>query len=212
MGISAKLVADDRTIPDPYVFKLDRMWSITSGLMSCFLFFFSGGKHLFFDVCGVSFRCFQYYLSSGSVQLFGSFCWRCCGDANIEGTWFNLVGPKPPLKWSEHILVCLVTFKLSRRQAAIHRIRCFSSDIPAVQYLFALSWGNGKNPTFVLTFFCFWELFVQLKAQQWCFTISRALVDSLISYISLTLVGFYATCLSVARYTKLSYWANCNLL
>ena len=31
-----------------------------------------------------------------------------------EGAGFNLVWPRPPSKWTEHILVCLVTFKLSR--------------------------------------------------------------------------------------------------
>ena len=50
----------------------------------------------------------------------------------IEGTGFNLVGSRPPSKWTEHILVCLVRFQLCRRQAAIPRIRHSRSLIGSI--------------------------------------------------------------------------------
>ena len=86
--------------------------------------------HASMQGCGVSFHCLRR-LSSESVRLFGGFYRRCCGNANIEGTGFNLARPRPPSKWTEHILVGLVTFKLSRRQAAIHRVHRSCSGIPA---------------------------------------------------------------------------------
>ena len=39
-------------------------------------------------------------------------------------------------------------------------------------------------------FFCFWVLFLQLKAKQWWFAIATVLFDSFLPRISLTLVGF----------------------
>ena len=47
------------------------------------------------DVYGVSFHCFRR-LSLGSERRFGGFHRRCCRNANIEDTGFNLVGPRPP--------------------------------------------------------------------------------------------------------------------
>ena len=38
MGISAKLVTESETIPNPYSLKSDWKWPITSGLTSCFFF------------------------------------------------------------------------------------------------------------------------------------------------------------------------------
>ena len=83
-------------------------------------------------------------------RLFGGIRWRHCGSANIEETGSNLVRPGSPSKWTEHVPLCLITFKLFRRQAAIHhRIRRSRSDIPTAQYLFEVSWRNGKkNLTF----------------------------------------------------------------
>ena len=94
------------------------------------VFFLEGNTFLLLEVCGVYFHCFRC-LSSRSERLFGGFRRRCCGNASIEGTGFNLVAPTPPSKGTERILVCLVTFQLFRRQAAIHRIRRSRSGIPA---------------------------------------------------------------------------------
>ena len=93
-------------------------------------FFLEGNTFLLLEVCGVYFHCFRC-LSSRSERLFGGFRRRCCENARIEGTGFNLVAPTPPSKGTERILVCLVTFQLFRRQAAIHRIRRSRSGIPA---------------------------------------------------------------------------------
>ena len=103
---------------------------LSSLLTSCF-FFWRYKPFLARQGLGVTFHCLRL-LSSGSLWLFGpGFYRRCCGNANIEGAGFNLVRPRPPSKWTEHIVVCLVTFKLSRWQAAIHRINCSRSGIPA---------------------------------------------------------------------------------
>ena len=105
----------------------------SSGLMSCL---FLEGNTLFFDVSVVSFPSFR-------CRLFEGCRWRCFGNANIEFTGFILVQLGTPSKWTEHIPVCLITFKLSMRQAAIHHcIRRSRSDISAAQYLFAMPWGN----------------------------------------------------------------------
>ena len=135
--------------------------TLSFGLTSRY-FFLAVNTFVFFDVCGISFRCFRR-------RLFGAFRWRCRGNANIEGTGFNLVRPGPPSKWTEHIPVCLITFKLSRRQAAIHRKGRSRPDIPTNQCLFALRWGNGKKslpvPDFCQTFFSFLGAICVLKSK-----------------------------------------------
>ena len=66
---------------------------LSSLLTSCF--FLEVNTFLLVEVCGVSFHCLRRP-SSGSVQLFGGFYQRCCANANIKGTGFNLVRPRPP--------------------------------------------------------------------------------------------------------------------
>ena len=78
--------------------------------------------NIFYSQRSVVFPFTALDLSSGSVRLFGGFRRRCCGNTNIEGTGIYEVGPRPPSKLTKPILVCFVTFKLSRRQVAIHRI------------------------------------------------------------------------------------------
>lgn len=60
MGISAKLVTESETIPDPYSLKSDWTLQTSFGLTSCL---FSGGKHLVLrrlcDVSLTSLRCFR---------------------------------------------------------------------------------------------------------------------------------------------------------
>ena len=81
------------------------------------------------------------------------------------------------------------------QRCSIHRVHPSRSDIPAA-YLFALSWGSGQHLTFASsgyfsTVFVFWVLVVQFKAQQQCFSSSRALIDSFLPHLnSLTLMGF----------------------
>lgn len=52
------------------------------------------------------------------------------------GTEFAFVGPNPPTKCLEHIRVCLVTFRLSSRYAAIHLRRLSCPLIPGAYCLF----------------------------------------------------------------------------
>lgn len=59
-------------------------------------------------------------LSSGSVRSRWVLVCKWLGKLKIVGVGLSLVGANPPSKWAEQILVCLVTFKLLRRQAAIH--------------------------------------------------------------------------------------------
>ena len=159
MGISTKLLTESEIIPDPYSLKSDWSQLPTSfgltALLLLLFFFLEVNTFLFFDLWVV----FPWLpCAAFTRRIFGGFSWRCCGSANIEGTGFNLVRTGPS-KWTEHIPVCLRTFKLFRWQAAIHRICRSRSDTPTVQYLFALRWGNGKNPCqfqiFFKHFFCF---------------------------------------------------------
>ena len=87
-------------------------------------FFLEVNTFLLVEVCGVAFHCLRL-LSSGSVWLFRGFYRRCCGNANNEEAGFNLVGSRPPLKWTEHTCI------LASRRAAIHCMRRSRSDIPA---------------------------------------------------------------------------------
>ena len=126
------------TIPDPYSLKSDWTLPTSFGLTArlvfvcLFVFFLEINTFLFFDVC-VVFLFPWLPCVAFTCRPFGGFRWRCCDKANIAGTGFNLIRPGPPSKWTEHIPVCLITFKLSRRQAAIHhRIRRSRSDIPTV--------------------------------------------------------------------------------
>ena len=112
MGISAKLVRESEIIPDPYSLKSDWTLPTSFGLTAC-SFFLEVNTFLFFDICVV----FPWLpCAAFTHRLFGGLRWRCCGNASIEGTGFNLVRPGPPSKWTEHIPVCLITFKLSRRR------------------------------------------------------------------------------------------------
>ena len=104
------------------------------------------------------------------------------------------------LRSTPYISVCLVKFKLSIGigQAAIHhRIRRSRSDIPATQFLFALSWGNGKKSK-ICQFQIFFNIFLFLGAI--CTIKSKKSDDSPLLQlfstrscpprISLTVVGF----------------------
>ena len=145
----------------------------SSGLTCCL---FLEVNTLFFDVSVVSFPSFR-------CRLFKGFRWRWIGNANIEFTGFILVQPGTPSKWTEHIPVCLITFKLSIRQAAP------VVTFPQHNTYLRCPEGMDLNLTFArcryfLTFFCFWVLFLQLKVK------ATALADSFLPRISLTLVGF----------------------
>ena len=79
----------------------------------------------------------EFLLFSGSVRDSGVFRFKCSGKSNSVGTGFALVGPRPPSKCLEQILVCLVTFKLCRRHSAIHFCLLSFSDIPETYWLTA---------------------------------------------------------------------------
>ena len=64
------------------------------------------------------------------------------------GTGFAFVGPNPPSKCLEHIGVCLVTFRLSSRHAAIHLRRLSCSLIPGTYGIFSLFCGKQWKVTF----------------------------------------------------------------
>ena len=140
-------------------------------LVQCLVFFFlEVNTFLFFNVCAFPF-CYFRRLSSGSVRLWGGFCWKCSGNANSEGAGFHLVGPRPPSKSTEHILVCLITFKLSRRPTAIHCIRhsCSGHYRSIILVCIVLKECKKSNICQFLIFFnifCFSVLFVRLNAQQ----------------------------------------------
>ena len=88
-------------------------------------------------------------LPSGSWRGFTAFRWRFSGKSNIVGTGFAFVGPNPPSKCLEHIGVCLVTFRLSSRHAAIHLRRLSCSLIPGTYCIFSLFCGKQWKVTFV---------------------------------------------------------------
>ena len=152
------------------------------------LFLFSWGKH-FLSLRRLSMPCVLSLLSTSLLRrirtTFRRFSlkilweWKYWGNCRIQFSWAKT---SVEMNWTYSD----VPRNILTVQAAIHCIRRYRSYIPAAQYLFALSWGNGKKSNisqfwYFSTFFCFWVLFVQLKAQQWCFTISRALVDVFIS-------------------------------
>jgi len=78
-------------------------------------------------------------LSSGSVYFRWVCCYKWVGKLKIVGTWLTFVGPNPPSKCAEQILVCLVTFKLLKRKAATHLFLLSFLFIPGAQVLFRLS-------------------------------------------------------------------------
>ena len=87
-------------------------------------------------------------LPSGFWRGFSSFRWRFSGKSNIVGTGFAFVGPNPPSKCLEHIRVCLVTFRLSSRHAAIHLRRLSCSLIPGTYCILSFFCGKQWKVTF----------------------------------------------------------------
>ena len=81
-------------------------------------------------------------LPFGSWRGFTSFRWRFSGKSNIVGTGFAFVGPNPPSKCLVHIRVCLVTFRLYSRHAAIHLRLLSCSLIPGTYCIFSLFCGK----------------------------------------------------------------------
>ena len=129
-------------------------------------------------------------------MTFRRFHRRCWGNENIEGTGFNLVRPRPPSKWIGHIYP-----GEPRNINSVQTTGCNPSHTP-------LSFWHSRSTILVcvvlrvwktsnicqlwmfFNIFVFWVLVTQFKAQQQCFTSSRALIDSFLPRISLTLKGF----------------------
>ena len=92
------------------------------------------------------------------------------------GMRWSFVGPNPPRKWAEQILVCLVTFKPLKRQAAIHLFVLSCSLIPDTKVFLTSSTEKTWNVIsfssgYLIICFFFSLLLEQPKAQQLCLTI-----------------------------------------
>ena len=101
--------------------------------------------------CLLNFACCGSILQSSPLRIlawFHFFSLEIFRKIVYRRKGFAFVGPNPPSKCLAHIRVCLVTFRLSSRHAAIHLRRLSCSLIPGTYCIFSLFCGKQWKVTF----------------------------------------------------------------